>query len=137
MSFPSSRGAGLAAVGAILGAVEGGGLSTVIGRQELRLVIDEAVTNAMEHGNRWDPGRKVTVVVSHAAERLRIAIGDEGAGFRPETCPAATGQLKERGRGLSLMRYYCDTAWNERGNVVILYFALAERPTTSCAVRTP
>jgi len=137
MSVPSSADARQALVGAVLGAVEGAGLSTVIDRQELRLVIDEAVTNAMEHGNRWDPGKKVTVVVSHAAGRLRIAIGDEGAGFRPEACPAATGELKERGRGLPLMRYYCETAWNDRGNVVILYFALAERPMTSCAARTP
>ena len=137
MSFPSSRDAGLAAVGAVVGAVSEAGLSTVIDRQEFRLVIDEAVTNAMEHGNGWDPGKKVTVVISHSAGRLRIAIGDEGAGFRPETCPAVTGELKERGRGLPLIRYYCDTAWNDRGNVVILYFALAERPMTSCAARTP
>ncbi len=137
MSVPSLEDARQALVGAVLGAVEGAGLSTVIDGQELRLVIDEAVTNAMEHGNRWDPGKKVTVVISHAAGRLRIAVGDEGAGFRPETCPAATGELKERGRGLPLMRYYCETAWNDRGNVVILYFALAERPMTSCAARTP
>ena len=101
MSFPSSRDAGLAAVGAVVGAVSEAGLSTVIDRQEFRLVIDEAVTNAMEHGNGWDPGKKVTVVISHSAGRLRIAIGDE-CGVQAETCPAATGELKERGRGCRL-----------------------------------
>ncbi|HSV97811.1 MAG TPA: ATP-binding protein [Spirochaetota bacterium] len=137
ISFPGLRESTGGAVGAVVRAVAGAGLSTVIDRQKLHLVIDEAVTNAMEHGNGWDPAKKVTVVVSHAAGRLRIAIGDEGGGFRPDACTPATGTLKNRGRGLSLMRHFCETAWNDKGNVVILYFALIEKPMASCAVRTP
>lgn len=137
ISFPSSRETRSEAVGAVVGAITGAGLSTVIDRRELHLVIDEAVTNAMEHGNGWDPAKKVTVVVSRTAGRLRIAIGDEGGGFRPEACALNTTAFKERGRGISLIRYYCETAWSEKANVVILYFALSENPTTSCAPRTP
>jgi anti-sigma regulatory factor (Ser/Thr protein kinase) len=137
ISFPSIRESMGEAVGLVVDAVAGAGLSTVIDRQELHLVIDEAVTNAMEHGNGWDPGKKVAVVVSHTAGRLRIAIGDEGGGFRPDACMPAAGVLKDRGRGLPLMRHFCETFWNGKGNVVILYFALIEKPMASCAVRTP
>src|SRR5262245_61146376 len=56
----------------------------------VRLALEEALVNAIKHGNRMDPHKSVRVECSISSEFLRVVIEDEGAGFRPEDVPDPT-----------------------------------------------
>lgn len=72
-----------------------------------RLCMEEALANAVEHGNRADPARKVRVQLAAEGETCRIRVYDEGNGFRPEKVkdpePEQLG-----GRGICLIRHYME-----------------------------
>src|SRR5438445_686989 len=73
----------------------------------IKLALEEALVNAIKHGNQMDPAKKVFVVYRVTAERFDIRITDEGTGFNPEDVPDPTAiENLERpcGRGLLLMR---------------------------------
>lgn len=80
----------------------------------MRLSLEEGITNAIRHGNKFDENKSVTVQCEISGERMRVVIRDEGEGFDPEEVPDPTlEEFIERpcGRGLMLMRAYlncCD-----------------------------
>jgi serine/threonine-protein kinase RsbW len=86
----------------------------------VRLVLTEALANAIRHGNRNDPAKEVRVCYHVSAERVLAEVEDQGAGFDPEQVPdplAPENLGRPSGRGLLLMRFY--TTWlrfNGRGN---------------------
>jgi len=88
----------------------------------IRLVMEEALVNAIKHGNRQDPARKVEVRYSVDADSVVVEIEDEGAGFDPEQVPDPLDPAnleRSSGRGILLMRHY--TTWmfhNAEGNCV-------------------
>jgi serine/threonine-protein kinase RsbW len=88
----------------------------------VRLALEEAMVNAIKHGNQYDRDKKVTIAYGFGAEQFLIQITDEGEGFDPRDVPDPTlVEYVDRpcGRGLMLMRYYmCDVQYNERGNSV-------------------
>jgi serine/threonine-protein kinase RsbW len=88
----------------------------------IRLAVEEALVNAIKHGNHMDPSRKVRVAFHVSQEKFEVMIADEGAGFDPCEVPDPTApENLERpcGRGIMLMRHYMTTvAYNQRGNVV-------------------
>jgi len=91
----------------------------------LKMAIHEAVSNAVEHGNRCDPAKRVTVTCRAAADRLCIAVEDQGRGFDPAAVPDPTreeNRLREGGRGVFLIKRYCDECHFEKGGrrVVII-----------------
>jgi len=47
----------------------------------VRLALEEALVNAIKHGNRMDPSKSVKVECKIAEDRVQIAIEDEGPGF--------------------------------------------------------
>lgn len=47
----------------------------------LALIMAEAVANAIEHGFVDRPGGRITITLHKAGERLRLTIGDDGAGL--------------------------------------------------------
>jgi serine/threonine-protein kinase RsbW len=85
-----------------------------------RLALEEAVVNALRHGNRSDPTKRVRVCYLVGPKAVLAEVEDEGPGFDPTTVPdptAAENLDKPTGRGLHLMRHY--TSWlfyNGRGN---------------------
>lgn len=85
----------------------------------MRLSLEEAITNAIKHGNGGDPAKSVTVVADVADDKLRVVVQDEGEGFEPEDVPDPTSlEFIERpsGRGLMLMRAYLNfVEYSERG----------------------
>ena len=90
---------------------------------DLRLVVDEAVTNAMEHGNQWDYKRKVVVKIASLHESLFIHVYDEGKGFDVhayENGSASRGGMSKRGRGIMIISKLCDVNWNSQGNKVYI-----------------
>ena len=90
----------------------------------IKLALEEALVNAIRHGNRSDPTKRVHVAYRVLPGRFEVHITDEGAGFDPAAVPDPTAlENLERpgGRGLMLMRHYMtDVAFNERGNSVTL-----------------
>ena len=90
----------------------------------IHLTLEEAVINAVKHGNKMDPTKKVTVSYSIDSEKVEISITDEGNGFSPESIAdprSGDGLLKPGGRGLLLMNSYMDIVkYNEKGNSVYM-----------------
>jgi serine/threonine-protein kinase RsbW len=71
----------------------------------------EAVNNAIIHGNRSDPKKKVTLRCTVGKRTLTICVSDEGKGFDPDTLKDPRKDenlLKENGRGVFLMRSLMD-----------------------------
>ena len=88
----------------------------------IRLALEEALVNAIKHGNQMDRAKKVCVRYRLLADRFEVQITDEGPGFDPSDVPDPTAvENLERpcGRGLMLMRHYMsEVVYNERGNSV-------------------
>jgi serine/threonine-protein kinase RsbW len=90
----------------------------------IRLALEEALVNAIKHGNQMDRAKKVQISYRLLADRFEVAIVDEGEGFDPCDVPDPTAiENLERpcGRGLMLMRHYMsDVQYNARGNAVTM-----------------
>ncbi|MEQ9409650.1 MAG: ATP-binding protein [Fuerstiella sp.] len=90
----------------------------------MRLSLEEALTNAIRHGNGSDPNKKVSVSAIIADEKLHVEVQDEGDGFNPEDVPDPTiDDFIDRpcGRGLMLMRAYLDfVTYTDGGRRVIM-----------------
>lgn len=88
----------------------------------IRLALEEALVNAIKHGNRFDRGKKVHISYNVRPDRFDILITDEGPGFDPSDVPDPTAiENLERpcGRGLMLMRYYMnEVSFSATGNSV-------------------
>ena len=77
----------------------------------IKLALEEALCNAIKHGNQCDPSKKITVRYSVTPECVTICIRDEGEGFTPEDVPDPTTPDRLRmpsGRGIMLLRAYMD-----------------------------
>ncbi|MGW6916711.1 ATP-binding protein [Kitasatospora sp. NPDC054939] len=73
----------------------------------LGLAVHEAVANAVLHGNRKDPAKRVRLSWEQQDGWLYVTVGDEGAGFeRPE--PSDEVSLKPSGRGLVMIGHLTD-----------------------------
>jgi serine/threonine-protein kinase RsbW len=95
-------------------------LSGVVGLNEdathyLSVAVRESVVNAIKHGNKNDPAKRVIVEFSHPAadtpDELAIYIEDQGEGFVPEEVAdplAPENILKSSGRGIFLIRNFMD-----------------------------
>lgn len=90
----------------------------------LRLAIDEAVTNAIRHGNDNDPSKVVKIEAEFTANLITVTIEDQGSGFDPYDLPDPTLEEnidRPHGRGVMLMNAYMTTvAYNESGNKVTM-----------------
>ena len=79
------------------------------------VAVRESVVNAIKHGNKNDPGKRVIVefspVPAAASDELVIRIEDQGEGFVPEEVAdplAPENILKSSGRGIFLIRNFMD-----------------------------
>jgi len=90
----------------------------------LRLALVEAITNAMEHGNKWDENKRVRVFAEMTSGQLKVTVADQGGGFdhRELTNPTDSERLlAERGRGVFLINSIMDQVlYNGAGNEVTL-----------------
>jgi serine/threonine-protein kinase RsbW len=90
----------------------------------IKLALEEALVNAIKHGNNFDRNKKVHIAYNIRPERFDILISDEGSGFDPADVPDPTAvENLERpcGRGLMLMRYYMsEVSFSPSGNSVAM-----------------
>ena len=88
-----------------------------------RLCLDEALTNAVMHGSRYDSSKRVRARVFLGDGRWQVLIEDQGAGFREEDLPdpdAPENLLEESGRGVTLMRRFMHAVSYWRGGSALL-----------------
>jgi len=88
----------------------------------VKLALEEAIINAIKHGNQLDLSKHVFIKYHINRERFEIHIKDEGPGFDPEEVPdpmAPENLERECGRGLLLMKHYMtEVAFHPPGNAV-------------------
>ena len=90
----------------------------------IQMAIEEAVVNAIEHGNKRDPSKRVHLVFKVDAEKATMLIEDQGSGFDHRNVADPTDEElvdKPRGRGVMLMReLMSEVLYNEPGNQVLM-----------------
>jgi len=72
----------------------------------------EACSNAIEHGNRFDPAKRVMVTLRFNGRSFSAVVKDEGTGFDFATAldeNAPPDPMRERGRGLMIMKAFTDS----------------------------
>lgn len=94
--------------------------------------ICEILLNAMEHGNRFDPRKRVKCSYVLFQDRLVVKIEDQGCGFFPDLVPnplEKPGEVAETrkrqgkrpgGYGLALANRWMTLDYSDRGNSVLL-----------------
>ncbi len=84
------------------------------------LALRESLVNAIRHGNRNDPYKRVHVemyTLDGGRPGVRIRVRDEGPGFDPGSLPdplAPENLLKSSGRGIFLIRSFMDELTMQR-----------------------
>lgn len=90
----------------------------------IKLAIEEALVNAVKHGNCNDKTKSVKVQYRITPERCDITVEDEGTGFDPAGVPDPTDDAnieENHGRGILLMRaYMSNVVYSPQGNRVTL-----------------
>ncbi len=84
----------------------------------IRLALEEAITNAIKHGNKLDPTKRVRVKASVTTVRTEITVEDQGPGFDRKGVPDPTRDEnlhKLSGRGILLMESYMNMVQWTRG----------------------
>ena len=121
MVIPTDLGAARKLAEELLGCVEARGYRAEV-CFAIRLALEEALSNAIRHGNRFDRNKKITVSSCVESDRAAITVADEGPGFNPGEVPDPTSDEnleKPCGRGIMLMRAYMDeVVFSESGNEV-------------------
>lgn len=101
--------------------------------EEVGLVLDEALTNSIIHGNRQNHYKEVEIRGGCENDQdLLLVITDEGEGFDPKTIPDPTlGEniFASHGRGVYLIRQLMDQAqYCKGGRQLVLRKRLAQTP---------
>jgi serine/threonine-protein kinase RsbW len=86
----------------------------------IKLALEEALINAIKHGNQMDRSKRVHIAYRVTPERFECQITDEGPGFDPADVPdpmEAENLERPCGRGLLLIRHYMtDVVYHPPGN---------------------
>lgn len=86
-------------------------LSTDESIHRAQLLFNEALTNALKHGNDFEPEKQITVDVRANGHGLMFSVEDEGLGFEPESVenPVTEENLcRTHGRGIHLIEELAD-----------------------------
>jgi serine/threonine-protein kinase RsbW len=94
------------------------------------VALDEAIANAIKHGNKSDPDKRIHIVAEINSEKATFTITDEGDGFDLKSIPNPTDPahlMNPSGRGVMLIYHIMDEVhYNTRGNQIIM----VKRPET-------
>jgi len=90
----------------------------------IEMALEESLSNAIRHGNRFDESKQVSVDCKLSSQRFWLRVRDEGPGFRPSAVPDCTADENlacPGGRGLALIQAFMTRVeYNKRGNCVTL-----------------
>lgn len=96
---------------------------------DMWVVLHEAVSNAIKHGNKCDPDKKVRLSVETRYDRyLCFKVEDQGEGFDPDSLPDPTSleRIEEpNGRGVFLINRLADKVmYSHNGTILEVCFDL-------------
>lgn len=90
----------------------------------IEMALEESLTNAIRHGNRYDESKSVRVECKVSPQRFWLCVHDEGPGFCPQDVPDCTSEEHLQcpgGRGLALIRAFMTRVeYNDCGNCVTM-----------------
>ncbi|QQR95911.1 MAG: ATP-binding protein [Bacteroidota bacterium] len=90
------------------------------------VAVTEAVNNAIQHGNKYNPNLKVKISYEVESDTISFAITDQGKGFDYYNLPDPTAPEnleKPTGRGVFLMKHLADQIiFSNNGSSVELFF---------------
>lgn len=90
---------------------------------EVETALREALANAIVHGNREDPHKRVYVTCRCTPDgEVSITVQDEGPGFDSDAVPDPTtpeNRLLKQGRGIFLMKTLMDEVRFEQGGALV------------------
>ena len=94
------------------------------------IAVTEAVNNAIIHGNKSNPNKKVKVIVDKVTKEVVFSVFDEGGGFDFTDLPdpiAPENIEKPNGRGIFLMKNLSDKVeFFDNGTKVCITFVVNE-----------
>jgi serine/threonine-protein kinase RsbW len=94
------------------------------GDSDVIIALDEAIVNAIKHGNKNDPSKTVRIVADLSPRGARFTVRDEGHGFSRDGLPDPTDPLRllvPSGRGLLLISHIMDEVrHNDCGNEICM-----------------
>ncbi len=97
---------------------------------DIRLCLEEALINAVKHGNKNNGNLLVKIDYSISDEMFKVSIEDKGSGFDYKYLPDPTVRknlLKTKGRGIYLMKHLMDEVFfNKDGNRITMIKYLKE-----------
>lgn len=93
------------------------------------IALNEALINAIKHGNKYNTSKKVSLTVETKEDRyLCFTVKDEGEGFDPQNVPDPTNPdslAQPNGRGVFLINKLADKVrFSDNGTVVEMCFDL-------------
>jgi serine/threonine-protein kinase RsbW len=80
-------------------------------QDSLAIAVTEIANNAIVHGNKRDPGKKVFVNIAVTGGEIRMTVRDQGVGFDPDKLSNPLDPenlLRESGRGVFIVRSLMD-----------------------------
>jgi serine/threonine-protein kinase RsbW len=81
-------------------------------------VLLELITNAIIHGNKFNPDKKTVAVIDVGPDSITVGVLDDGEGYNEKTVPnplLPENLTKQHGRGLFIVKYFVDE-FKLRGN---------------------
>lgn len=90
----------------------------------IRLCLEEALINAIKHGNKGNENLPITIQYSISGNEFKISIEDCGKGFDHKNLDDPTRKenlLKTKGRGVYLIKRLMDVvSFNKTGNIITM-----------------
>ncbi len=90
------------------------------------VAVTEAVNNAIYHGNKANPTKKIEIQFKSKKDHISFSIKDQGEGFEFDRLPDPTDPTnleKPNGRGVFLMKKLAEKVeFEDKGSKVILEF---------------
>jgi len=123
LTIPSDTAEGMKAQNRILNSLERLGYTErdLFG---MRLALEEALVNAIKHGNGQADDKVVRIACELDDESARVVIRDQGDGFDPGDVPDPTAEEnldRPCGRGIMLMRsFMTEVSYADKGREVTL-----------------
>jgi len=102
----------------------------------IKIAVEEALVNAIKHGNRGDKSKHVTIEASISPLEAEITIEDEGPGFHRAAVPnplAEENIEKPSGRGILLIEsYMTKVSWDHGGRRVRMVKLRSDHRSPGC-----
>jgi len=96
---------------------------------DIILCVREALSNAVRHGSKMDPSKKILFLLEADSEQVLIRVTDSGQGFdwqsaeNKQASPTST-----HGRGIDILKLYFDShRYNAAGNEIELVKKIKKR----------